>query len=279
MTLRDRLRRICTKRDKAVVGRHMGQRTVTAMQAAKQADAQQYETMLAEYAKTKDPALRKAIIEHYLYIPEIITKRYANRGVEYDDLYQAACVGLINAVDRFDISKGVKFSTFATPTVLGEVKKYFRDRGFLIKLPRKIYEVFQKAHRIRLSREQYDGYVPTLDELAQALNLPEQEISDSLAATAASNVRSLEQTLGSSEDIALSQVIGVEEDAFLVIENHEFLCASLRMLTREEKKLLVARFYKNQTQKEIAAQWNVSQMYISRLERKMLEKLKKLYLE
>ena len=249
------------------------------MQATRQADAERYETMLAEYAKTKDPALREAIIEHFLYIPKSITRRYANRGVEYDDLYQAACVGLIQAVDRFDPSKGVKFYTFAAPTVLGEVKKYFRDRGFLIKLPRKIYEVFQKAHRIRLSREQYDGYVPTLDELSQALNLPEQQITDSLAATAASNVRSLEQTLSANEDIALSQVIGVEEDAFLVIENHEFLCASLRMLNREEKKLLVARFYKNQTQKEIAAQWKVSQMYISRLERKVLEKLKKMYLE
>lgn len=247
------------------------------MQATKQAET--FEAMLAAYAETKDPALRKQIIEHYLYIPEIITKRYANRGVEYDDLYQAACVGLIHAVDRFDVSKGVKFSTFATPTVLGEVKKYFRDRGFLIKLPRKIYEVFQKANRIRLSREQYDGYVPTVDELAQALDVPEQLVSDSLLATSASNVRSLEQALSANEDIALSQVIGVEEDAFLVIENREFLCASLRMLTREEKKLLVARFYKNQSQKEIASQWNVSQMYISRLERKMLEKLKKLYLE
>lgn len=249
------------------------------MQAVGQVCTETYEAMLSEYAETKDAALRGKIIEHYLYIPEIITKRYANRGVEYDDLYQAACVGLIHAVDRFDASKGVKFSTFAMPTVLGEVKKYFRDRGFLIKLPRKIYEVFQKANRIRLSREQYDGYVPTLDELAKALDIPQQQLSDSLMATSASNIRSLEQALSTDEDIALAQLIGVEEDAFLVIENREFLCASLRTLSREEKKLLVARFYKNKTQKEIAGEWHVSQMYISRLERKVLEKLKKLYLE
>jgi len=243
----------------------------------KKTDSSAQDVLFKQYVQTRNPKLRNQIIEKYLYIPEIITKRYVGKGVEYDDLYQVACVGLIHAVERFDPDKGIKFVSFATPTVLGEVRRYFRDKGFLIKLPRKIYEVFQKANRIRLAREQYDGYIPTTDEIANALNVSTGEVEQSLEYPHVVAPQSLEATLYADESIALSQVIGVEEDSFLMIETQEFLCASLRSLDPKEKTLLVERFYKNRTQKEIAAQWGVSQMYISRMERKMLGKLKQLY--
>ncbi len=232
--------------------------------------------MLCLYCRNRDPELRTKILEHYLYLPRLITKRYMNKGVEYEDLFQVACVGLIMALDRFDCARGVRFSTYATPTIIGEVKKYFRDKGFIIKLPRKLYETFRKADRIRLAHEQQGIKSPTVDELAAALQVTDKDVTESLRYTDIANMRSLEETMY-NDDINLSQIIGVEDDRFLVIENHDFLCESMRKLSADEKKLIFQRYYKGKTQKEIADEMGVSQMQVSRLERKVLGKLKSMY--
>lgn len=234
--------------------------------------------LLCQYCHTKSPELRDKIFNCYLYLPKLITKRYMNKGVEYDDLYQVACMGLVIAIDRFDCARGVRFSTYATPTIMGEVKKYFRDKGFIIKLPRKLYEIFRKADRIRLSREQQGAKMPTVDEIASALQVADKDVAESLRYADIVNMRSLEDTVYNDEDVTLSQVIGVEEDRFLIIENQDFLCESMRKLSAEEKTLIFQRYYKNKTQKEIAEEMGVSQMQVSRLERKVLEKLKSMYI-
>ncbi len=232
--------------------------------------------LICQYCRTKDMALRDEIFENYQYLARVIAKRYMNKGIEYDDLFQVASMGLVLAIDRFDCERGVKFSTFAMPTIMGEVKRYFRDKGFIIKLPRKLYEVFRKADRIRMIHEQQEGSIPTVDEIASALKIADKDVAESLRYADIVNMRSLEDTVY-NDDFSLSQIIGVEEDSFLMIENHDFLCESMRKLTSDEKRLIFDRYYKGKSQKEVAEGLGVSQMQVSRLERKVLGKLKSMY--
>lgn len=235
--------------------------------------------LLCRYCRTKDMVVRDEIFEKYMYLAGAVAKRYVNKGIEYDDLYQVACMGLLLAIDRFDCARGVKFSTYAIPTMVGEVKRYFRDKGFIIKLPRKLYEVFRKADRIRLAHEHKTGKMPTVDEIAGALSLTNRDVAESLRYTDIMNMRSLEDNVYNNRDTGLSQVIGVEDDSFLLVENYDFLCESMRRLESDEKMLLFLRYYKDKTQKQVAEKMGVSQMQISRLERKVLGKLKSMYLK
>lgn len=234
--------------------------------------------LFEDYKKTQDIALRNKIVEKYIYLVEYVAKKYVNKGIDYDDLYQVGCYGLIMAAQRFDANVGVKFSTYAVPTIMGEIRRYFRDKGFVIRLPRKLYDVFQKANRIRLSRMQYDGYVPTIDEISEVLKLPKKDVSDAMVFESVVNVFSLDKPIYDEEAPALGQIIGYDNDDFLVVENKDFIYSGLKKLTKEERRLIILRYYRNKTQREIAQSWNVSQMYVSRLERKTLEKLKKMYL-
>ena len=235
--------------------------------------------LLSKYCRTKDVQLRDEIFEKHMYLASIVAKRYVNKGIEYEDLYQVACMGLLLAIDRFDCARGVKFSTFAMPTMVGEVKRYFRDKGFLIKLPRKLYEVFRKADRIRLAYENKTGTMPTVDEIASALSLTDKDVAESLKYSDIINMRSLEDNVYNNSDKGLSQVIGVEDDSFLIIENHDFLCDGMRQLDADEKRILFLRYYKDYSQKQVADKMGVSQMQISRIERKVLGKLKAMYLK
>ena len=234
--------------------------------------------LFEDYKKTQDIALRNKIVEKYIYLVEYVAKKYVNKGIDYDDLYQVGCYGLIMAAQRFDANVGVKFSTYAIPTIMGEIRRYFRDKGYVIRLPRKLYDVFQKANRIRLSRMQYDGYVPTIDEISEVLKLPKKDVSDAMVFESVVNVFSLDKPIYDEEAPALGQIIGYDNDDFLVVENKDFIYSGLKKLTKEERRLIILRYYRNKTQREIAQSWNVSQMYVSRLERKTLEKLKKMYL-
>lgn len=103
--------------------------------------------MFSRYRETGDIALRDEIVSSYIYIAEILSRKFINRGVEYDDIFQVACMGILYAVERFDPDKGVKFATYATPTVMGEIRKYFRDKGNFIRIPRRLYEIFYKAEK------------------------------------------------------------------------------------------------------------------------------------
>lgn len=235
--------------------------------------------LFTEYYNTKDTAIREKIIDKYMHLPKIITKKYLNKGIEYDDLFQVACMGLINAADRFNPNIGVEFSTFATPTILGEIKKYFRDKGSIIRLPRKIYEVFQKANRIRLKRMEYDGYIPTIEEIAQTLKLEKKELDKCMAYENVINIISLDTPVYNDSSPLINHIVGYEDNAFLILENKDFIKSSIKHLTNEEKRFIIHRYYRNMTQKQISERWNVSQMYISRLERKTLGKLKNLYLK
>ncbi|WHH56863.1 SigB/SigF/SigG family RNA polymerase sigma factor [Petroclostridium sp. X23] len=235
------------------------------------------EQLFEAYNQSKDKLIRELIINKYLYIAEILTKKFINRGLEFDDIYQVACIGLIQAVERFDAEKGVKFSSFATPTIIGEIKRYFRDKGNIIRIPRRIYEIYQKVNQAKHVLSQELGRIPKVEEIAEYLNVSEETILEVIESANASAVQSLEQSVYSDDETALEQLVGAEDATFAKIENRDFIEKSLNEFNEAEKEFIKQRYYNKRTQKQIAELLGVSQMYISRLERKIIDKFKRLY--
>ena len=227
--------------------------------------------LFRRYRETGDLALRNEIVEKYLYIASVIAKKFVGRGVEYDDLYQVAALALIKGVDRFDETKGLQFSTFITPTITGEIKNYFRDHSRLIHLPRRVSELRVSLKKCADEYMAETGMRPTAKELAKRLNVSEEEV---VSAAEAGGVVSLDKPVDDEEVMSYYSVLPVEEDGMEKIENRDALESALTTLTQEEKTLIEYRFVQELSQTETARRMNVSQMYISRMERKILSKLK-----
>lgn len=228
--------------------------------------------LFKRYRQTGDKALRDEIISSYIYIADILSRKFINKGIEYDDIYQVACMGILYAVERFDPDKGVRFATYATPTVLGEIRRYFRDKGSFIKVPRKLYEVFYKAERIRRS-----GGEVSSSEIARILNLKGEEVDRAMEAGGAAFMQSLEMEAYADGTMSLSDYLGRDDDSFIMIEDKDFVSYCLSQLTETEQKLIQLRYYEEKTQTETAEIMHISQMNVSRTERKILKKLKALY--
>lgn len=235
------------------------------------------EQIFAEFQKTGDKGLRDEIVNRYLYIAEILTKKFLNRGADYDDIYQVACIGLIHAVERYDVTKGVKFTSFATPTIVGEIKRYFRDKGNIIRIPRRIYEIYQKVNQARQVLCQKLGRSPTVEEMAAYLNVPEETVLEVIESSNVTGIQSLEQAVYAEDETALHEIIGEVDSTFEKIENRDFIERSLKDFNEAEKEFIKQRYYYKKTQKQIADILGVSQMYISRMEKKILDKFKRLY--
>ena len=232
--------------------------------------------LFERYAQGRDASLRNDIVSRYLYLADIISKKFINRGVEMDDIYQVACVALINAVERFNVSEDVKFVSFATPTVIGEVKRYFRDKASVIRIPRRIYEVYQKVNQAREYLMQQLKRAPRVDEISAYLNVKEETILEIIESWNVYNIQSFDQTLFDEDDLELHETVGDEDETFERIDNRDFLERTMDHFNEAEKQFIRMRFFENKTQKDIAGFFGVSQMYISRLEKKTLEKFRKI---
>ncbi|MCC8160898.1 MAG: sigma-70 family RNA polymerase sigma factor [Oscillospiraceae bacterium] len=228
--------------------------------------------MFSRYRETKDTQLRDEIVSSYIYIAEILSRKFVNRGVEYEDIYQVACMGILYAVERFDPDKGVKFATFATPTVMGEIRKYFRDKGNFIRIPRRLYEVFYKAEKIRRMSEGISR-----EEIARILNIPEKTLETIYELGDTSFIKSLEYEAYADGEMSLSNVVGVEDKNYLMIEDRDFVNFCMNHLSESEREFIKYRYYDEKSQKEISVIMNTSQMQVSRMEKKILKKLKNLY--
>ncbi len=230
------------------------------------------------YNETKDKDTRETLIKKHLYIAEILSKKYANRGIEYDDIYQVACIGLIYAIDRYDIEKGYEFSSFATPTIIGEIKKYFRDKGWTIRVPRRIQELSKKINNAKVYLAQDLQRSPTVEDIAKYLNYSVEEILEAMEASKVYTPQSLDITYDSNnddKDVNLSDLIGEEDKYFTKIENNDFLLRTMEKLNDMEKQILIERYFNKKTQVAIAKLLDISQMTVSRIEKKVLEKLRK----
>ncbi len=230
--------------------------------------------LFASYSINKDVSIRNEIVKRNLYLAEIISKKFANRGVDYDDIHQVASLALIKAVERFSPDKGFKFASFATPTIVGEIKRYFRDKSSSIRIPRRIYEVYHKVNNARDYLMQQLGRAPRADEIAGYLGIDEEAVLEILESWNAYNIQSLDQSAFEDDDIELHETIGADDATFERIENKDFIEKSLERFNDVEKEFIRMRYFSKKTQKEIADKMDVSQMYISRLERKVLDRFR-----
>jgi RNA polymerase sigma-B factor len=230
--------------------------------------------LFEKYKRDHSVVTRNQIVNNYLYLADIITKKFLNRGIEYDDIYQVACLALIKAVERFSLDKGVKFVSFATPTIVGEIKRFFRDKGSVIRIPRRIYEVYQKVNYAREFLAQELRRSPRVDEIAAYLGISEENVLEIIESWNAYNMQSFDQHIYNDDDLELHETIGEEDNTFERIENRDFIEKALHKFNEAEKEFIKMRYFNNRTQKEIAEKLRVSQMYVSRLERKVLERFR-----
>lgn len=240
------------------------------MAIAKQTTAE-YE-LFSEYKKTHDLQIRDKLLNTYLYIAEILSRKFINRGIDYEDIYQTACMGVLYAIERFDPDRGVLFATFATPTVLGEIRKYFRDKGNFIRVPRTLYETFYKAERIRRVS---DG--KTQKDISRILHIPEKTLKKAYEIGDASFVESLENEAFADGAMTLGNTIGREDNDILMIEENDFIQYCMSRLSEKERDFIHLRYYDELTQSKIASKWGISQIQVSRFEKNLLKKLNRMY--
>lgn len=244
----------------------------------KQLSKEQRKELFKEFAETRDKETRDILIEEHLYIAEILAKKYTGRGIEYDDIFQVASMGLIFAVDRFDPSKGFEFSSFATPTIIGEIKKHFRDKGWTIRVPRRIQELSKKINNAKVSLAQKYQRTPTINEIGEYLGISSEEVLEVMEASKVYSPQSLDLTYegkGDDRDVNLSDLIGQDEEYFSKIEVTDFIERAMETLNDVERTILIERYYHKRTQVSIADYLGISQMTVSRIEKKILEKMKK----
>ena len=229
----------------------------------------------ADLPEDERARLRDELVRLHLPLVEHFARRFLNRGEPFDDLLQVGTIGLIKAIDRFDLERGVEFSTYATPTIVGEIKRHFRDRGWAIRVPRRLQELRLTITTATAELTQEHGRSPTVAELAERVGVPEEEIIEGLESSNAYSTLSLDAP-DSSEDSALSMidVIGGDDEALEHVENRETIKPLLEGLDPREKHILTLRFFKGMTQSQIAAEIGISQMHVSRLLARTLLKLR-----
>jgi RNA polymerase sigma-B factor len=237
--------------------------------------------LFEEYSRTKDLNIRNQLVEKYLYMVDILAKKYINKGVDYDDLYQIGSMALVFAVERFDPTKGFEFTSFATPTIIGEIKRYFRDKGWAVKVPRKWKEISAKLPMAKEVLNQKLGRAPLISEIAEYLGFSEEDILEAMESGQAYGTFSLQQTYddGGSEGEAsvFERYTARDETGYTNFENGEVVKAVLNKLSDQERKVFRMRFFDEKTQQQIADEIGVSQMTVSRLEKKLRDKFKEEY--
>ena len=242
------------------------------------AHARQLFVLLAAVPDT-DPSksrMRDELVEMHLPLVEYLARRFRNRGEPLDDLVQVATIGLIKSVDRFDTERGVEFSTYATPTIVGEIKRHFRDKGWAIRVPRRLQELKLALTKATAELAQEQGRSPTVGELAKRLGMSEEEVLEGLESANAYAAVSLDAPEGSDESrSAVADTLGEYDEALDRVEYREALKPLLDQLPVREKKILMLRFFGNMTQSQIAVQLGISQMHVSRLLARTLAQLRK----
>ncbi len=242
------------------------------MSATNQSDRE----LLRRYHEQGDLDARERLIEQYLPLVRSLARRYSYRGELLEDLVQVGCIGLIKAIDRFDIDRGVELTTYATPNIIGEIKRHFRDKGWSVRVPRGLQEL-----NVRLSRLIEELTVqlersPTIAELAKAAGVEEEEVLEALETGQAYTTLSLSAPAAGEENADLDPLesLGEDEHEYEVSEDRAVLAPGLRVLDERERRILHLRFFEGLTQSQIAQQVGISQMHVSRLIRRSLEKLR-----
>jgi RNA polymerase sigma-B factor len=229
----------------------------------------------AEFATSRDPGLREELVEAHLGLAEYLARRFCNRGEPLDDLVQVASVGLLKALDRFDPGREVEFSTYATHTIVGELKRHFRDKGWAVRAPRRMQELYLRLGKVIGSLSQELGRSPTIQELAAEAQVSEEEVLEAMEAGQAYRFTSLDAGgPGDDDGETLASALGEEDPGLLDAESRAALSPLIAQLPAREQRILHLRFFEGLTQSEIAARLGISQMHVSRLLARSLEQLR-----
>ena len=221
--------------------------------------------------------LRNDLVVAHLNLVRFLALKFANRGEPLDDLIQVGTVGLLKAIDRFDLERGVEFTTYATPTIVGEIKRYFRDKGWAVKVPRRLQELNLSVNRASEKLAMSLGRSPTVAELAHHLDASEEEVLEAQELGQAYNLLSLDSEVsgeGDRKGQTLADTVGENDASLTLLEDRANLEQAFAILSGRERVIIYLRFYESVSQTEIAKRLNVSQMHVSRLQAKALDKLR-----
>jgi RNA polymerase sigma-B factor len=237
------------------------------------------EEIFRKYVKKRDPKLRDRLVEMHQNLVRFLAGKFANRGEPLDDLVQVGLIGLINAVDRFDPDRGTKFSTYATPTIVGEIRRHFRDKSWSLKVPRRLQELNLAANKAAEALTQQLGYSPTVQEIAESIGATEEETLEAFELGNAYDTVSLDSKLpfeGESSPLTLAEFIGGLDSSLQRIDTYGDLKQAMDRLDPRERAIIHYRFFRDMSQTEVAKRLNISQMHVSRLQQKALRRLKQL---
>lgn len=228
--------------------------------------------LLTRWHLQQDRAAREELVARMLPLARSLARRYQNKGEPLDDLEQVASVGLLKAIDRFDVRREVKFATFAVPTIAGEIKRHFRDRGWMLRVPRDVQELTARLSRAREALSTTLGRAPNLAELASAVEASTEQVAEAIVAGDAYRMMSLDEPL--ADGAGALEAIGGDDHNFELTEHRILIKRGLACLEPREREILRLRFYEGLTQREIADAVGISQMHVSRLIRRSVDAMR-----
>ncbi|HEX3318118.1 MAG TPA: SigB/SigF/SigG family RNA polymerase sigma factor [Solirubrobacteraceae bacterium] len=234
------------------------------------------DALFREYRETRDPIARETLVERFLPLARRLARRYERGDESFDDLLQVASLGLVKAVDRYEPDRGVAFSSYAVPTILGELKRYFRDTGWAVHVPRGLQERAMKADQTAAKLTTRLGRAPSIAEVAEGMRLTIEEVLEAMGAAQAYDAVSLEAGRDTErpEEGTIGETLGEEDERLELVEYGQTIAGTLKALPDRDRLVLRLRFVDDLTQSEIAARIGVSQMQVSRLIRRALDRLR-----
>jgi len=234
------------------------------------------QTLFREWHADRDRGAREELVQRHLGLARKLAARYARANEPFDDLFQVASLGLVKAIDRFDPERGIAFSSFAVPTIVGELKRHFRDKGWSLHVPRGTLELALRVQEATTALGSKTGRSPTVDEIAEHLQVGTEQVLDALEALAARHAASLDVPVDDSGDDSATrhETIGAEDDGYAAIDTSASLADAVRRLPMVDRRVFMLRYRYELTQNEIAEQVGVSQMQVSRILRRVTDELR-----
>ena len=233
------------------------------------------------YAETSDPRerdrIREQLVRGYESLVHFLARRFQNRGEPLEDIVQVGFLGLIKAIDRFDPDLGNEFTTFATPTILGEIRRYFRDKGWAIRFPRRLQELYQQVVRTNEELKNELNRQPSVAEVAQRLGVEPDDVLEAMEMSSALTPISIDATIGGPGEEGgrqLGEAVGSEDPNLDRVEMRQVLERAMQHLNERERRIMIMRFFEEMSQSEVAKRLGISQMHVSRLQRAALEQLR-----
>lgn len=240
-------------------------------------DRERARQLLATYAHDRDPKIKDELVAQHLNLVRYLAGKFSNRGENLEDLVQVGCLGLIKAIERFDPERGTEFTTYATPTIVGEIKRHFRDKGWAIKVPRRLQEFNASVAKTTEELTSQLGRVPTPDEIAKKLEVTAEDVLEAQELGQSYNLLSIDSELDADDSRKTSSLLdylGRDDFQLEQVEDRLALHRAFSSLPSRERLLMYLRFFENRSQSEVAKVLNISQMHVSRLQARSLETMR-----